>query len=656
MMRMHQWNLRRKKDIFNMTYQTKIISSNKNTEPEHELDGFIKAQNKKSLLRFITCGSVDDGKSTLIGRLLYDSKLLMEDQLLSLQKDSRKKAEGDDEIDFSLLVDGLSEEREQGITIDVAYRFFETDKRKFIVADTPGHEEYTRNMTTGASTADLAIILIDARKGVLKQTKRHSFIAKLMGIKNIVVAINKMDLVYYSEEVFFQIQQDYHHFAWQLELENVTFIPLSAKNGENVSSRSGKLNWYNGVSLLEFLEDVQISQQKKNGFFRFPVQWVNRPNLNFRGFSGNITSGSIKSGDEIYVLPGSKITKVKNIFVADRQVKYAREGQAITLTTDDEIDISRGDIIVKRSDQPEINDKIRANVIWMHESALSKDRSYLIKTCNKTLTAQVIDVVHKIDMKDLRKTSSETLSINEIGVVNLALHEKIAFDSYMVKRTTGSFIMIDRLTNETVGCGMIETGLNQSLNIHWQDFSIRSGSRAEQKGQEPAVLWFTGLSGAGKSTIANLVEKELYALGKHSYLLDGDNIRHGLSGDLGFSDKDRIENIRRISEVAKLMNDAGLIVLTSFISPFENERIMAQKKLGDNYIEIFIDTPLEICEERDKKGLYQKARTGELNNFTGIGSAYERPANPDIHIKGGELSAQEATKMIISYLAENQII
>lgn len=643
-----------------MTYQTKVLSPRDNNyqseDTNSNLDVFIKEQSQKPLLRFITCGSVDDGKSTLIGRLLYDSKLILEDQLTALTEESKTSGTQGGEIDFALLVDGLAAEREQGITIDVAYRFFETDKRKFIVADTPGHEEYTRNMATGASTADLAIILIDARKGILAQTKRHSYIAKTLGINNILVAVNKMDQIYYSEEVFYQIQQDYKLFAKKLGITNISFIPISALKGENIAQKSQVINWYNGPSLIEFLETIEIPQEQEEQAFRLPVQLVNRPNLDFRGYSGTIASGEITKGDQIVTLPSGKNSFVKQIMWDNREQDTAVADQAVTLVLGNEIDISRGDIISKITEIPEVTDQFQAHIIWMSEDEMLSGRNYLFKTCNKTTPGTITKIDHKIDIRDLSQSEAKTLSLNEIGVANVSLQEKIAFDRYGDNRATGSFIIIDRITNDTVGCGMIDFGLRRASNIRWQDLSIDKQAHAVQKLQKPSVLWFTGFSGSGKSTIANLVEKQLYAAGKHSYLLDGDNVRHGLTRDLGFTDQDRVENIRRVGEVAKLMSDAGLIVLTSFISPFINERQMVSELLGENYIEIFIDTPLDICEKRDPKVLYKKARNGEVSNFTGIDSIYEAPQNPDIRVKTDHLSPDESALLIIKHLKDNDLI
>jgi bifunctional enzyme CysN/CysC len=616
---------------------------------------------KKSILRFITCGSVDDGKSTLIGRLLYDTKLICEDQLFTLIEESKVIGTQKGEIDFALLVDGLAAEREQGITIDIAYRFFSTDRRKFIVADTPGHEEYTKNMATGASTADLSVILIDARKGILKQTKRHSLIVTLLGIKHIVIAVNKMDLMDYSEDVFEKIRQDYLEFAHDLNIENISFIPVSALKGENITNKSVLMDWYHGPSFIEFLETIDvnlndISSETKKNAFRLPVQWINRPVPDFRGFSGTIASGNINIGDEITTLPSGQRSHVKAIFIGDKKQNSAYSDQAVTLTLEDEIDISRGDVISKPSDCPEMTDQFQAHIIWMHQNEMLSGRSYLFKTCNKTASGSITKINCKINVHDFSKEATKTLSMNEIGIANISLNELIVFDPFKVNRTMGSFIIIDRLSNDTVGCGMIDFGLRRASNIHWQNLTINAQTRATQKNQKPAVLWFTGLSGSGKSTIANLVEQKLYAMGKHTYLLDGDNIRHDLNRDLGFTDGDRVENIRRISEVAKLMCDAGLIVLTSFISPFYMERKIARDTFKDRFVEIYVDTNLEECERRDTKGLYQKARLGEIKNFTGINSPYEVPVNPDIHLRTEQSTAEDAAAIVIKYLKDKMLL
>ena len=616
-----------------------------------DIKAYLRAQEEKSFLRFITCGSVDDGKSTLIGRLLYDSKMIFEDQLAALESDSKKVGTQGQEIDFALLVDGLAAEREQGITIDVAYRFFSTDKRKFIVADTPGHEQYTRNMATGASTADLAIMMIDARKGILTQTKRHSFIVSLLGIKNIVLAINKMDLVNYDQATFDRIDVDYRAFASDLGFESIVSIPLSALAGDNILSKSDNTQWYNGPTLMEHLETVEIASSLEDIPFRLPVQWVNRPNLDFRGFSGSIASGSVAVGDEIIALPSAKSSKVKSIVGADGEKETAVAGEAITLCLSDEIDVSRGDILSGSKDRPEITDQLQAHVIWMHEEPMLPGRPYLIKTSNKTTEGVISELRHKVNINSLEHESGKTLDLNEVGLVNISLSSAIAFDAYNDNKTMGSFIIIDKFTNSTVACGMINFGLRRASNVHWQAVDVHKDSRSSQKHQSPKILWFTGLSGSGKSTIANLVEKKLHAMGRHTYLLDGDNVRHGLNKDLGFTDADRVENIRRIGEVSKLMVDAGLIVLTAFISPFRSERRMVREMVGDGeFIEVFVDTPLEICEQRDIKGLYKKARAGELKNFTGIDSPYETPECAEIHVNTVDNTADEAAEEIAQML------
>ncbi|MEO0613182.1 MAG: sulfate adenylyltransferase subunit CysN [Pseudomonadota bacterium] len=628
-----------------MSHQDELIKT--------DILAYLDAQASKSFLRFITCGSVDDGKSTLIGRLLYDTKLIYEDQLTALQSDSKKQGTQGQEIDFALLVDGLAAEREQGITIDVAYRFFSTDKRKFIVADTPGHEQYTRNMATGASTADLAIILIDARQGVLTQTRRHSYIASLLGIRHIVVAINKMDLKDYRQDIFDKIESEYCDFAAQLGFDSITCIPMSALRGDNVVARSEQTPWYHGPALLPFLETVNVDRSGDDAPFRLPVQWVNRPNLDFRGFSGTVASGSVTPGDEIIVLPSAKRSTVERIVTHDGDLKTASTDQAVTLTLTDEIDISRGDIICA-GDQPAAQtDQFAATLLWMSDEAMIPGRQYLLKTANQIVPATVTELRHKINVNTLDQQSGKTLELNEVGSTKLNLAQPIAFDPYTDNRTTGSFIVIDRRTNSTIGVGMIDHSLRRAQNIHWQDLEVVKESRAEQKLQKPCVLWFTGLSGSGKSTVANLVEKRLFDLGRHTYTLDGDNVRHGLNKDLGFTDADRVENIRRVAETSKLMVDAGLIVLVSFISPFASERRMARESVDDGeFIEVFISTPLAVCEQRDVKGLYAKARRGEIKNFTGIDSDYEAPTNPEIDVDTSEISAEKAADMIVDHLRE----
>ncbi|WP_417845084.1 sulfate adenylyltransferase subunit CysN [Thalassospira sp.] len=619
--------------------------------------GYLKAQEEKSLLRFITCGSVDDGKSTLIGRLLWDSKLIFEDQLAALEVDSRKVGTQNGEIDFALLLDGLQAEREQGITIDVAYRFFSTDKRKFIVADTPGHEQYTRNMATGASSADVAVILIDARKGILTQTRRHSFITSLLGIRNVVLAVNKMDLVDYDQATFDRIVGEYREFAQQLNYKSIQAIPMSALRGDNIIEPSPNTGWYDGPSLLGHLETVQVEQEAIEKPFRLPVQWVNRPNLDFRGFSGTVSSGVVKPGDKIVVSSSGQTSTVKEIVTFDGNLDQAVAGQAITLTLEDEIDISRGDVLASSEARTDYADQFEAKIIWMHEDEMLPGRPYLIKMGGQLSGAQISTLKYKVNVNTLEHVAGKTLELNEVGIANIAADRALAFDPYDDNRHTGRFIIIDRYTNATVGAGMVNHSLRRATNIKWQEMDVSKQARATQKGQKSAVLWFTGLSGAGKSTIANLVEKKLNALGKHTYSLDGDNVRHGLNKDLGFTDADRVENIRRVGETAKLFVDAGLITLVSFISPFKSERQMARSLLEDGeFIEVFINTPLEVCEERDVKGLYKKAREGKIANFTGIGSPYEAPENPEITVNTSDQSAEDAAEMVVNQLEDLGIL
>ena len=616
--------------------------------------GYLTAQENKSFLRFITCGSVDDGKSTLIGRLLYDSKLIYEDQLASIEKDSKKSGTQGGEMDLALLVDGLAAEREQGITIDVAYRFFSTDKRKFIVADTPGHEQYTRNMATGASTADVAILLIDSRYGVQVQTRRHAFIASLLGIKHVVVAVNKMDLNNFSQEVFNNIEVDFRDFAKDLGFAEIMCIPMSALDGDNVTTKSDKSPWYKGKSLLNYLEDVDVEKNSLEAPFRLPVQWVNRPNLDFRGFSGTIASGTVKVGDKITVVPSGKTSTVKSIVTYSGDLEAAREDMAITLTLEDEIDISRGDIICHDGAATEHADQLQAHVLWMSDNELFPGRQYILKTGNKSVPASVTSLKHRIDVNDLSESSAKTLNLNEIGICNLSLGAPIAFDAYGDNRNTGNFILIDRQTNATVGLGLVDFALHRSSNVVWQDMKVDRSARSEIKNQKPALLWFTGLSGSGKSTIASLVEARLLDLGRHTYTLDGDNVRHGLNRDLGFTKADRIENMRRIGDVSALMVDAGLITLASFISPYIQERQTIREKVAEGeFVEVFVNTPLEVCEARDVKGLYARARSGEIKNFTGIDSEYQAPENPEIEIKTDEMSAEDAAELVVKYLQEN---
>ncbi len=621
-----------------------------------DINAYLTEQEHKSFLRFITCGSVDDGKSTLIGRLLYDSKLIFEDQLASLEDDSKKIGTQGGEIDFALLVDGLAAEREQGITIDVAYRFFATDKRKFIVADTPGHEQYTRNMATGASSADVAVILIDARRGVLTQTRRHSYIVNLLGIRHAVVAINKMDLVNYDQEVFQAIEKEFRAFAENLDFSSISFIPMSALKGDNIMDGGNHMDWYDGPTLMAHLESIDVSHERAAQPFRLPVQWVNRPNPDFRGFSGTIAAGTIKPGDPVIALPSGKTSHVKSIVTYDGGLNHAMADQAVTLTLTDEIDISRGDVISEFDKRPEVTDQFQAKIIWMHDQPLLPGRPYLIKTTNKTVTGEVTELKYKVNVNSLEHEAGKTLALNEVGLCNLNLDTPVVYEPYRDNAALGAFIMIDKITNVTVAAGMIDFGLRRATNVHWQAVDVNKDVRAEKKRQRPVVLWFTGLSASGKSTIANLVEKKLHARGKHTYLLDGDNVRHGLNRDLGFVDADRVENIRRVGEVAKLMVDAGLIVLTAFISPFRAERRMVRQMLEDHeFIEVFVDTPLEICEQRDPKGLYKKARSGEIKNFTGFDSPYEQPERADIHLHTGNMSAEDAADAVIAKIEEQYL-
>lgn len=602
----------------------------------------------KSLLRFITCGSVDDGKSTLIGRLLYDCRQIFDDQLTDHEEEAP---------DLALLVDGLAAEREQGITIDVAYRYFSTEKRKFIVADTPGHEQYTRNMATGASTAELAVLLIDARHGVQVQTRRHAYICSLLGIRHVVVAINKMDLVEFSQKTFNQIEEDFRAFADELDFTDISCMPICALDGDNVTQPSARMSWYRGQDLLSALEDTEITANDTSVGFRLPVQWVNRTGGDFRGYAGTICAGEVNKGDEIMVVPSGKTARVKDIVTMDGSLQRAITHQAVTLTLDEKLDISRGDIICQKSSAPEHSDQFQASILWMGEAKLFPGRGYLLKTCNRTVPASVTDLRYRVDVNDFSHVSAKTLTLNEVGICNLSLGKSIVFDAYKDNRTTGSFILIDRHSNETVAAGMLNFSLRRASNLTWQALEVGKAERAEQKHQKAAVLWFTGLSGSGKSTIANLVEKRLFDLGKHTYTLDGDNVRHGLNKDLGFTDADRIENIRRIGETAKLMADAGLVVLVSFISPFAAERQMARSLLDDGeFIEIHVNTPLEVAEKRDVKGLYAKARAGEIKNFTGIDSEYQEPENPEIVVDTVDLTPEQSAEKIVRYLEKHGFI
>jgi bifunctional enzyme CysN/CysC len=619
---------------------------------------YLRQHERKSLLRFITCGSVDDGKSTLIGRLLYDAHLLFEDQLAAVEADSRKWGTQGGEIDFALLVDGLSAEREQGITIDVAYRYFSTERRKFIVADTPGHEQYTRNMITGASTAAAAVILVDARKGVLTQTRRHSYLVGLIGIRHVVLAVNKMDLVGYDAAVFQRITDEYLEFARRIGLQDVSAIPLSALRGDNMLQPSANTPWYPGPTLLGWLETVELDEtRQQQGPLRLPVQWVNRPNLDFRGFAGTLAGGTVRPGDRVRVLPSGRESRVARVLGPDGELPLAVAGQAVTLTLADEVDISRGDTICSADAPAELADQFEATLVWMADEPMYPGRPYLLKIGTRTVLATITEPKYRLNINTLEHLAAKQLELNEIGVVNLSLDRPVAFDAYRDNRETGGFILIDRLSNATVGAGMLHFALRRAHNIHLQHVDVDQAARAALKGQHPCVLWFTGLSGAGKSTIANLVERRLHAMGRHTYLLDGDNVRHGLNRDLGFTQVDRVENIRRIAEVARLMVDAGLIVITAFISPFRAERAMARARVEDGeFIEIHVDTPLPLAEARDPKGLYKKARRGELKNFTGIDSPYEAPEAPELRIDTATLSPEQAAELVLSTLKQRGLL
>ncbi|MBA2919632.1 sulfate adenylyltransferase subunit CysN [Sphingomonas sp. MAH-20] len=617
-----------------------------------DIETYLDRHRDKSLLRFITCGSVDDGKSTLIGRLLYDSKQIFEDQLASLEADSRRVGTQGENIDFALLVDGLAAEREQGITIDVAYRFFATDKRKFIVADTPGHEQYTRNMVTGASTADLAVILIDARKGVLTQTRRHSYLAHLIGIRRIVLAVNKMDLVGYGEAVFDRIVADYRAFAASIGIADFLAIPVSGLAGDNIAGPSGNMPWYSGPTLIGHLEAVPIdAEQGQRAPFRLPVQWVNRPDHAFRGFAGLIASGTVRPGDPVRVLPSGRTTTVARIVTLDGDLPQAVAGQSVTLTFADEIDCSRGCVIAAADAPPEVADQFEATIVWMADEEMLPGRPYWLKLGTQTVTASMQHPKYQVNVNTMEHLAAKTLELNAIGVANLSTDRPLVFEPYETSRDLGGFILIDKLSNATVGAGLLHFALRRSQNVHWQALDVTRERRAALKNQKPAVLWLTGLSGAGKSTIANLVEKKLARMNRHTFLLDGDNVRHGLNKDLGFTDADRVENIRRIGEVAKLMTDAGLIVVTAFISPFRAERRMVREMMAPGeFVEVFVDTPLAEAEARDVKGLYKKARAGELKNFTGIDSPYEPPEHPELRIDTTTMSPEQAADLIIERL------
>ncbi|MGO1073051.1 sulfate adenylyltransferase subunit CysN [Lysobacter sp. CA199] len=614
---------------------------------------YLQQHERKSLLRFITCGSVDDGKSTLIGRLLHDTQRLFEDQLAALDADSRRHGTRNGEIDYALLVDGLAAEREQGITIDVAYRYFGTDRRKFIVADCPGHEQYTRNMATGASTADLAVVLVDARKGLLTQTRRHSYIVSLLGIRHVVLAVNKMDLVDFDQAVFERIVAEYRELADKLGIEHVHAVPLSALNGDNLTTASAATPWFGGANVLEYLETVDTARDAAELGLRLPVQWVNRPHQDFRGFAGTIAAGAVKPGDEIVALPSGRRSRVQRIVTADGDLEHAVAGQAITLTLEDELDISRGDVIASARQPAQVADQFAAHLLWMDANPLLPGRSYWLKLGTRTVSASITEIKHKIDVNSQAQLAARQLELNEVAYCNLGLDQAIAFEAYRDNRELGGFILIDRQTNATVAAGTLDFALRRAENVHWQPVDVDKAARARNKRQRPRCVWFTGLSGSGKSTIANLVDKQLHALGHHTFILDGDNVRHGLNKDLGFTDADRVENIRRVAEVAKLMTDAGLIVLVSFISPFRAERGLARELFEDGeFVEVFVDTPLEEAERRDVKGLYAKARAGKIPNFTGIDSPYEAPESPELRLATLEEDVQSLAQRVVDYLRD----
>jgi bifunctional enzyme CysN/CysC len=610
------------------------------------------------MLRFITCGSVDDGKSTLIGRLLHDSQLLFDDQLDALAADSKRVGTQGGELDFALLLDGLTAEREQGITIDVAYRYFSTDRRKFIVADTPGHEQYTRNMVTGASTADCAVILVDAEKGLLTQTRRHSYLVSLLGIRHVALAVNKMDLVGFSEERFRELEAEYLALPPEVRAEETTVIPVSGLRGDNVIERGESLGWYEGPTLLEYLETVEVDEDRLQGEpFRFPVQWVNRPDRTFRGFAGTVAAGVVAPGDRVVVLPSGRESTVERIVTFDGDLEQAVAGQSVTLTLADEVDVSRGDVIAKSGERPGIADQFEVTVVWMADDPMLPGRDYRIRTGTAAATATVSPLKYKLDVDSLERLAADTLALNEIGVCEIELDRNIAFDPYAENRDTGGFVLVDRITNATVGAGMINFALRRSANVHWQSIDVDKAARAALTRQRPCLIWLTGLSGAGKSTIANLVERSLHGRGHHTYLLDGDNVRHGLNKDLGFTDADRVENIRRVGEVAKLMVDAGLIVIASFISPFVSERRTVRALMEENeFLEVFVDAPLQVAEARDPKGLYRKARAGELKNFTGVDSPYEPPESPELHLDTSALSPEEAAERVLAELERRGLL
>ncbi|MCP4789235.1 MAG: sulfate adenylyltransferase subunit CysN [Gammaproteobacteria bacterium] len=624
------------------------MSHNMNTPT---IDQFMQQQNDLDLLRFITCGSVDDGKSTLIGRLLYEAKCIFDDQVASLKQESITYGTQGGDIDFALLVDGLAAEREQGITIDVAYRFFNTDKRKFIVADTPGHEQYTRNMVTGASNADLSVILIDARKGVIEQTKRHAFICSLLGIKQVVLAINKMDLVDYQEDTFQGIRDDFEAFAKEFNFTNITAIPMSALKGDNVVSRSAAMTWFHGPTLMAMLETTPIPNLASDHGLRFPVQWVNRPHLDFRGFAGTIAAGTVQPGDEVRVLPSGATAKVDEIILFEQKLQQAQCGQAVTITLDKEIDASRGDMIVSAKDPCEVSDQFEVELVWMDDGQGFIGRSYGLQIGSSWVNAQITEIKYKTNINTMQQSPARTLHLNDIVVAKISLDKPVAYEAYQQCRPIGAFILVDRFSNATVAAGMIDFALRRAANVHHQDVSVNKNARNRLNGHKGKVLWFTGLSGSGKSTVANVVEQKLHQQGIRTYLLDGDNLRHGLNKDLGFTEADRIENIRRVTELAHLMVDAGLVVLTAFISPFEAERERARARFNEGeFIEVFMDTPLEVAEQRDVKGLYKKARRGEIPNFTGISSPYEAPQNPEYSLDTTDSTAEQLADRLLAQL------
>jgi bifunctional enzyme CysN/CysC len=621
------------------------------------LEQFLARQERIGMLRFLTCGSVDDGKSTLIGRLLYDTKLIFDDTLAALERDSVKHGTTGEDIDFALLVDGLEAEREQGITIDVAYRFFTTDKRRFIVADTPGHEQYTRNMATGASNAELAVVLVDARQGVLTQTKRHSFIVSLLGIRHVILAVNKIDLVGFSEAKFNEIRADYVAAVKHLGFATLDAIPMSARFGDNVIAPSARTPWYDGPSLLERLETIDVGAAGDEKPFRLPVQWVNRPNLDFRGYSGTISSGRVRVGERLTVAASGRASAVSRIVTMDGDVEEAGAGSAVTVTLEDQIDISRGDVLAATAAPVSVTDKFDAHLVWLSEHALFPGRSYIIKLGTRSVSGSITRIRHRIDINSFEHVAAETLDVNDVAAVSVALTAPIAVERFADNRDLGGFIVIDRLTNATVGVGMVETAVQASTNIVWHDLAVDRDARAAMKGQRPVAIWFTGLSGAGKSTVANLVDRKLHALGRHTFILDGDNVRHGLNRDLGFSEADRVENIRRAAEAARLMTDAGLIVLVSFISPYRSDREAARERFeAGEFLEAFVDTPVDECRRRDPKGLYARADQGLIRNFTGVSAPYEAPENPELLLRTTEASAEELADRVIEDLRRRAII